>query len=64
MKHIDLVAIAVLLVGIPIYSTARQAIRFEVAPYKRIAFYQRISRAIRSDCAFRFIVPSRPFTRR
>lgn len=44
-KHVDLIAIGVLLLGIAAYSSARRAMLIEVVPYKRIALSQSLVRA-------------------
>lgn len=41
-KHVDLVAIGVLLGGIAFYSGARRCMVLTVAPHKRITFVQRL----------------------
>lgn len=64
MKHIDLFAIAVLMLGIAVYSSARQAMLLAVAPSKRIVISESVQRALASHCAFRFAIPPGPFTRR
>ncbi|MBV9082534.1 MAG: hypothetical protein JOZ62_07665 [Acidobacteriaceae bacterium] len=57
-KHVDLIAIGILLCGIAVYSQARHVVVFEINSAKRIAFTQ-------SRCPTVVIprVPRIPYTR-
>jgi hypothetical protein len=59
IKHIDLLAIAVLLCGIALYSQARDSAILQVIPNKRIALTQAVQRAMRCSRAARAVKPNR-----
>lgn len=46
-KHVDLIAIGLLLGGAALYTGARDVARIQIAPYTRTALSQTIQRAMR-----------------
>ena len=59
IRHIDLIAIGVLLCGIALYSQARDSALVQVIPNKRIEISQVVHRAFRCSRAARAVKTNR-----
>jgi hypothetical protein len=53
IKHVDVIAIALLLAGVALYSEARNLSLIRVVPNQRIAFAEKIERAMRCSRSVR-----------